>query len=373
MITTVLFLSTTTENTCATFRHFCLILLSSEFKLLQQVMKIMHTMDSRGGLQSTLLSLIFTAAITFTTAALNDYHHSEKMLLSDVKALTLRQGQMTNARRSPPVPQLKCVGGAAQYKFTPKVVQCINMGSDGYDIQWECKTDMDNAYRFGNVEVTCEGYDYPNDPYVLKGSCGLEYTLEFTEEGHQRERQKGDSNYHYSYNYKHSSEGGLSGLVVFAGVLLAMYVIYKTCIAPSAPAAYSANAGAGQQPPPYGFRPEFTQPQGPPPPYDGWGMPDSSCGSGGHYGSGHYRHHSAGAGTGGGFWSGAATGGLLGYMFGSRNNAYNNYTNPGYRSRSWQTSPPSGGFFSSDSGNSSSSGSSSGTRTASGFGGTSRR
>ena len=33
------------------------------------------------------------------------------------------------------VPQLKCVGGAAQYKFTPKVVQCINMGSDGYDIQ----------------------------------------------------------------------------------------------------------------------------------------------------------------------------------------------------------------------------------------------
>ncbi|RUS89265.1 hypothetical protein EGW08_003008 [Elysia chlorotica] len=330
-----------------------------------QAMKMMHTMDSRGGFKSTLLSLILTAVLTFATAAFNDYHHSDKMLLSDVKALTLRQGQMTNARRSPPVPQLKCVGGAAQYKFTPKVVQCINMGSDGHDIQWECKTDMDNAYRFGNVEVTCEGYDYPNDPYVLKGSCGLEYTLEFTEEGVQRERQKGGSGYQYSYNSKHSSEGGMSGLFVFAAVLLAIYVIYKTCIAPTAQGAYQT--GADQQPPPYGFRPEFTQPQGPPPPYDGWGTPDPSCGQS-HYSAGYGRQHHSAGGTGGGFWSGAATGGLLGYMFGSRNNAGHSY-----RGRSWQSAAPSGGFFSSDSGSPSSSRGSSGTRTASGFGGTSRR
>ena len=32
---------------------------------------------------------------------------------------------------------------------------------------------MDNAYRFGKVEVSCEGYDYPDDPYVLRGSCGV--------------------------------------------------------------------------------------------------------------------------------------------------------------------------------------------------------
>lgn len=41
------------------------------------------------------------------------------------------------------------------------------------NIQWECKTDMDNAYRFGQIAVTCEGYDYPDDPYVLRGSCGV--------------------------------------------------------------------------------------------------------------------------------------------------------------------------------------------------------
>lgn len=63
--------------------------------------------------------------------------------------------------------------------------------STGCDIpmspsQWECKTDMDNAYRFGRIEVSCEGYSHPADAYILKGSCGLEYTLELTEEGRRR-------------------------------------------------------------------------------------------------------------------------------------------------------------------------------------------
>ena len=64
--------------------------------------------------------------------------------------------------------------------------QCYNRGFDGQDVQWECKADMDNLYRFGSVEVVCEGYDYPDDPYILKGSCGLEYTLELTKEGQNK-------------------------------------------------------------------------------------------------------------------------------------------------------------------------------------------
>ena len=60
--------------------------------------------------------------------------------------------------------------------FFYQVVQCYNRGWDGDDIQWECKTDMDNAYRFGTISVTCEGYSYPDDPYILKGSCGVFYT-----------------------------------------------------------------------------------------------------------------------------------------------------------------------------------------------------
>lgn len=45
---------------------------------------------------------------------------------------------------------------------------------------------MDNSYRFGLIEVSCEGYNHPSDAYILKGSCGLEYNLELTEEGRRR-------------------------------------------------------------------------------------------------------------------------------------------------------------------------------------------
>ena len=34
---------------------------------------------------------------------------------------------------------------------------------------------MSNSYRFGKIEVVCEGYDYPDDPYILKGSCAVRY------------------------------------------------------------------------------------------------------------------------------------------------------------------------------------------------------
>ena len=74
---------------------------------------------------------------------------------------------------------IQCRGGTAGCgAFVPEVVQCYNRGSDGLDVQWECKTDMDNKYRFGKISVSCEGYDYPDDPYILAGSCGLDYTID---------------------------------------------------------------------------------------------------------------------------------------------------------------------------------------------------
>ena len=39
--------------------------------------------------------------------------------------------------------------------------------------KWECKADMPGEYRFGQVTVACEGYSYPDDAYILKGSCGV--------------------------------------------------------------------------------------------------------------------------------------------------------------------------------------------------------
>ena len=61
---------------------------------------------------------------------------SDKIKLTDVNVITLQQGKMTNSRRTHPVPQLQCVGGTAGCSaFTPRVVQCYNRGSDGYDVQ----------------------------------------------------------------------------------------------------------------------------------------------------------------------------------------------------------------------------------------------
>ena len=57
---------------------------------------------------------------------------------------------------------------------------------------------MDNLYRFGSIEVFCEGYDYLDDPYILNGSCGLDYTLELTKEGQQK-----------SHNYYGNSDSSL--------------------------------------------------------------------------------------------------------------------------------------------------------------------
>jgi len=99
----------------------------------------------------------------------------DSVKLSNVDVLTLHHGKLTKGRRSAPVPQLQCIGGSARCAFTPQVVQCYNRGSDGQDVQWECKTDMDNSYRFGLISVSCEGYSYPDDPYILKGSCGVRY------------------------------------------------------------------------------------------------------------------------------------------------------------------------------------------------------
>lgn len=316
------------------------------------------------------------------------------VLLRDVQALTLYRGRYTAARRSSAIPQLQCVGGSAGCSaFVPEVVQCQNKGWDGVDVQWECKADMDNWYRFGKVEVSCEGYNSPDDPYILRGSCGLEYTLELTAEGRQKQgssrfsdftsgffqgkqQQHGDNR---NFPGSHSNEG-LGSMVVVAFFLLLAFVVYKMFLSDST-RGFQANQGpdgagySNMGPPPPGFRSEYTDS---PPSYgftDSHGTPNaSSCGGtglgggfgglGGGFGGlgGGFGGLGGGNRRGGGFWSGMGTGGMLGYLFGSQ--------------RRGPTTSPFGspGFHSNTSTHSSSSSSSSPvTRTASGFGGTKRR
>lgn len=283
---------------------------------------------------------------------------AKKVKLKDIEVLTLRQGQYTTGRRSSPVPQLKCLGGSAGCQNAPAVVQCYNRGSDGYSTQWECKADMSKSQKFGTVEVTCEGYDYADDEYILAGSCGLEYSLDRTGYG-------GGSTYEYSTYTGHSKSGSTFQTILFLCVVaFIIYVIYQNCLSPGhlndAPPGYDepppdypgsprggffGGGGGGMPPPPPGFRPHY--------------QTDASCGSA--------RATPGGLG-GGGFWTGAAAGGLLGYLMGNRNNA--GYTTGyGY--------PREGTFGSSSSFGSPSSfggpSTSSDTHTSSGFGGTRRR
>ncbi|KAM7418315.1 hypothetical protein PAMA_015773 [Pampus argenteus] len=310
------------------------------------------------------------------------------VLLRDVQVLTLYKDRYTTARRSSPVPQLQCVGGSAGCQaFVPEVVQCQNKGWDGVDVQWECKTDMDNVYRFGRIEVSCEGYNHPADAYILKGSCGLEYTLELTEEGRRRMHGSsgsqsgfkgfggvggfaskvfnsffGNKDHHQHNQHAHRSSHPTGsedsgGLLVVAVLLFLAYGIYKLFLSGNTTQWGQDNGQAGYPrdgstagPPPPGFKPDFT------------GYPGAGPGYGFHSDYTHRQQHPGGRaepGAGYGFWTGMGTGGVLGYLFGrQRNQPYN------YNHSSYTDSRPSPARDSS---------SSSGTRTASGFGGTKRR
>jgi hypothetical protein len=73
------------------------------------------------------------------------------------------------------------VGGevGCQKEYQPKYAWCYNRGVVGSDVIWECKAELNPKVQFGATVVNCEGYRSPDDPYVLAGSCALEYTLDW--------------------------------------------------------------------------------------------------------------------------------------------------------------------------------------------------
>lgn len=122
---------------------------------------------------------------------------------------------------------------------------------------------MDNSYRFGKIEVSCEGYDYPTDPYILKGSCGLEYSLELTKEGSQKASYFG-GNYHSTTSHD-SISSGVGAILVILCVVLA-FGVYKLFLCDNQPqhGFSTADGYSGsyrqdyQSAPPPGFKSSFT-------------------------------------------------------------------------------------------------------------------
>lgn len=130
-------------------------------------------------------TLLLGCLSTLTLAARKP---ANSILLSDVSTLTLRSDRKTTGRRLSPIPQLQCIGGNARGLYDVDVMRCKNSGAD-YDnenIQWTCQASLPPEFKLGSTDVICEGYSSPEDPYVLKGSCGVEYRLVLTDAGEEK-------------------------------------------------------------------------------------------------------------------------------------------------------------------------------------------
>ncbi|CAI7847653.1 unnamed protein product [Closterium sp. NIES-54] len=234
------------------------------------------------------------------------------VLLEEVKALTLRKGAMTTARRVAAVPQLSCLSGC---DFQPDVVQCVNVGSDGVAVQWRCEAELPSHLQFGLTQVSCEGFDYPDDPRILYGSCGLQYSL-VPVPGSQKEKNKGwfkqqkKQHFHQQHQQQPEREKGswLGRLLTWAIITyIAILALRSCCCGTSRPSGGGPATGqtGGYYPPP----PPSPPPPPPPGSDDFWGGPKGSTGFGATAPPPPQPVPT---------WASAATGFGLGYLFGRR-------------------------------------------------------
>ncbi|KAJ9663966.1 hypothetical protein H2198_000469 [Neophaeococcomyces mojaviensis] len=330
---------------------------------------------------SACLTLFFTSfAITATAGKVTNPNNVPKnaILLSNVESLTFRSGKMTTSRRVAPVPQLTCTGPSNVCKlYDVDTMRCTNEGAD-YDaenIQWACKASLPEEFKLGATEVACEGYASSDDPYVLKGSCGVEYRLLLTDKGEQKFGKHNDD---FPWNGSGDEERGTSTIVarvIFFAIFGAVLFIIVSRMLEACrrnPPRLGRNAGG---------RPWFGgggDDDEPPPPYDSHGFNQPRKPKTTNYGTNNGSSSRGGQQQNQGWrpgpWSAGLAGAGLGYALGRNQN----------RTQPRQTQRPGGGFFGNvgggssgswDSGPSRSSGpSSSGSRYEStGFGGTSRR
>ncbi|KAI5854795.1 hypothetical protein BZA05DRAFT_443436 [Tricharina praecox] len=195
---------------------------------------------------------------------------SDKILISSVKSLTLRNDQVTTGRRLDPIPQLKCVGGDAKGLYEIDVMRCKNMGSDygDEDISWSCTADVPKYFKLGSTDVLCEGYANADDRHILKGSCGAEYRLILTDEGLEK---YGGAFLSFS-NTNRKPTGGDIWSFIFMLIFLGMLgtIFYSAWTAANAPAGarrpaqrfdnggspwFGGGGGGDDPPPPYDPRP----------------------------------------------------------------------------------------------------------------------
>ncbi|KAI0364319.1 DUF1183-domain-containing protein [Pilatotrama ljubarskyi] len=273
---------------------------------------ISHVPEPLSGSRSQQTSFILRSPLTLTT---NESAMS-RVALAKIPALTFYKDELTLARRAPPIPQLTCIGKPCRL-YQPDVVRCVNIGGSGTDVDWKCEADLPESLRFGRVEVSCEGWDGPGDPYVLKGSCGLEYRLVQVPSS-----LRGPGAEDPSYPARFSSwlstlaqdpAAAFFILLWVAALGLILYNLLSSCLRPRHPPGTSPNGprrpwwGSGPGSGWFsGSRPDAPDPgpDTPPPPYSKHPPPTTTG-----------APPAQGEGWRPGFWTGAALGGLGAYLF----------------------------------------------------------
>ncbi|EZF26018.1 hypothetical protein H112_01823 [Trichophyton rubrum D6] len=259
------------------------------------------------------------------------------VLLSDVQTLTFHANRKTTHRRVSAIPQLNCVGPSKEIcsLYKPDVIRCSNEGYDydENDVQWTCTAQLPPEFKLGGTEVVCEGYRNSNDPWILKGSCGVEYRLLLTSMGEKRYGHIP----HDRYGYDESIWSTLIRMAVFFGLFMAVVKLLQYCTGIQGQGWGRNGAGGGGG----GGGGGGWWPPGPPPPYD-YQQP--------RFAKDDWQSWRPG------FWTGALGGTAAGYAMGrgSRRGGDNTF-------RSGSNNAASGPSFSSS------------TRESTGFGGTRRR
>ncbi|KAF2012774.1 DUF1183-domain-containing protein [Aaosphaeria arxii CBS 175.79] len=272
------------------------------------------------------LSFLYPALLA-TSALVEGVHglrSGNKVKLSNVQSLTLRKDMKTSHRRVSAIPQLNCIGGSGRGLYEIDVMRCKNAGSDynEEDIQWTCTASLPEEFKLGSTDVICEGYDYPEDPYILKGSCGVEYKLVLTDKGHEKYGHKkpwfggGDDDGKHQQTTGDKISVALFW-VVFVGV--ALWIVYSAFIGWARGAERPAWNGGNNRPGwGGGGGGNGGDDDDPPPPYDWRPSPNNPK-----------RGYGATDGWRPGFWSGALGGAAAGYAAGRSGNR-GNQTNSGW-------------------------------------------
>jgi len=207
-------------------------------------------------------------------------------------------------------------------------MRCKNQGSDYEDenIQWTCTASLPSEFKLGSTDVICEGYDSSSDPYVLKGSCGVEYRLALTDVGEKKYGRGSDSPWgDLRGGSKANFPAIIFWMIFFAVVAWMLYSVFVRDRRGGVRRGGGNNTwgwggggggdpGGDDPPPPYDYQP----PRGP-------------------------KASTAGAAPGQhgdrpGFWTGALSGAAAGYFAGNRGR------NQQTRNQGWGN-PQGGGLF----------------------------